>query len=217
MTKKTRLRAARIAAAAVFAAGASLTAAGAAQAVGLGVEVGVGKDGLKVGAVAGPSGTEGGTAATGSTTEGTTGDTTQGTTGDTTEGTTGDTTQGTTGDTTEGTTGDTTAGGTGSTGGSTGGSGDDGGTEGQATGGSGGSTGDTGTCVLDQDNVKCEDGTGPDQAGPPQQVGQQTPREELAETGASETAFLLVGAATMIAGGVAFRLMPRLVSRRTAA
>ncbi|MGO4424378.1 LPXTG cell wall anchor domain-containing protein, partial [Streptomyces sp. MCAF7] len=42
-------------------------------------------------------------------------------------------------------------------------------------------------------------------------------KEELAETGASETTFLLVGAATMIAGGIGFRLMPRLVNRNTAA
>ncbi|MET8060398.1 hypothetical protein ABZV33_27360, partial [Streptomyces microflavus] len=39
MTKKTRVRLARIAAGAVIAAGASLTAAGAAQAVGLGIGV----------------------------------------------------------------------------------------------------------------------------------------------------------------------------------
>nr|WP_234432827.1 hypothetical protein [Streptomyces sp. NRRL S-1824] len=40
MTKKTRVRVARIAAGAVIAAGASLTAAGAAQAVGIGVNIG---------------------------------------------------------------------------------------------------------------------------------------------------------------------------------
>ncbi|MGC4929426.1 hypothetical protein ACLQ2I_23730, partial [Streptomyces sp. DT117] len=39
MTKKTRVRVARIAAGAVIAAGASLTAAGAAQAVGIGIGV----------------------------------------------------------------------------------------------------------------------------------------------------------------------------------
>ncbi|WP_374705468.1 LPXTG cell wall anchor domain-containing protein [Streptomyces sp. AJS327] len=42
-------------------------------------------------------------------------------------------------------------------------------------------------------------------------------KDELAETGSAETTFLLVGAATMIAGGIGFRLMPRLVTRRTAA
>ncbi|MFJ9109093.1 hypothetical protein ACIRJT_13815, partial [Streptomyces sp. NPDC102283] len=40
MTKKTRIRVARIAAGAVIAAGASLTAAGAAQAIGIGVDTG---------------------------------------------------------------------------------------------------------------------------------------------------------------------------------
>ncbi|MDT9701566.1 hypothetical protein [Streptomyces sp. P17] len=38
--------------------------------------------------------------------------------------------------------------------------------------------------------------------------------EELAETGAAQTTFLLIGAATMIAGGVGFRVLPRLVSGR---
>ncbi|UJV43109.1 hypothetical protein CVT30_27655 [Streptomyces sp. AMCC400023] len=40
---------------------------------------------------------------------------------------------------------------------------------------------------------------------------------ELAETGAAETTFLLVGAATMIAGGIGFRLLPRLMAGRGAA
>ncbi|WP_405831422.1 hypothetical protein [Streptomyces sp. NBC_01176] len=40
---------------------------------------------------------------------------------------------------------------------------------------------------------------------------------ELAETGAAETTFLLVGAATMIAGGIGFRLLPRLMGGRGAA
>lgn len=38
--------------------------------------------------------------------------------------------------------------------------------------------------------------------------------DELAETGAAETTFLIIGAATMIAGGVAFRVLPRLVGGR---
>ena len=42
-------------------------------------------------------------------------------------------------------------------------------------------------------------------------------KDELAETGSAETTFLLVGAATMIAGGIGFRMMPRLINRRTAA
>ncbi|WP_374404535.1 hypothetical protein [Streptomyces sp. 35G-GA-8] len=33
----------------------------------------------------------------------------------------------------------------------------------------------------------------------------------MAETGAAETTFLLIGAATMIAGGIGFRMLPRLV------
>ncbi|MFE3471795.1 hypothetical protein ACFXOI_09035, partial [Streptomyces bacillaris] len=46
MTKKTRVRVARIAAGAVIAAGASLTAAGAAQALEIGVDTGLGDSGL---------------------------------------------------------------------------------------------------------------------------------------------------------------------------
>ncbi|MBK3593136.1 LPXTG cell wall anchor domain-containing protein [Streptomyces sp. SID3915] len=43
-------------------------------------------------------------------------------------------------------------------------------------------------------------------------------KDELAETGAAETTFLLVGAATMIAGGIGFRMLPRLAGgNRTAA
>ena len=45
-------------------------------------------------------------------------------------------------------------------------------------------------------------------------VSQEGTKEQLAETGAGGTVFLLVGAATMIAGGIGFRLMPRLVSGR---
>ncbi|MEU6007728.1 hypothetical protein ABZ818_17010, partial [Streptomyces sp. NPDC047453] len=47
MTKKTRVRVARIAAGAVIAAGASLTAAGAASALDLGVSAGVGGTSVK--------------------------------------------------------------------------------------------------------------------------------------------------------------------------
>jgi LPXTG-motif cell wall-anchored protein len=43
-------------------------------------------------------------------------------------------------------------------------------------------------------------------------------RGELAETGASGgEALLIIGAATMIAGGVAFRYLPRLVNKGAAA
>ena len=36
----------------------------------------------------------------------------------------------------------------------------------------------------------------------------------LAETGAGRTTFLIIGAATMVAGGVGFRLLPRLAGGR---
>ncbi|GAA3504006.1 hypothetical protein GCM10019016_111190 [Streptomyces prasinosporus] len=41
--------------------------------------------------------------------------------------------------------------------------------------------------------------------------------KELAETGAMETTFLVIGAATMIAGGIGFRVLPRLMTGRGAA
>ncbi|MFI1421763.1 LPXTG cell wall anchor domain-containing protein [Streptomyces sp. NPDC020731] len=41
--------------------------------------------------------------------------------------------------------------------------------------------------------------------------------KELAETGAAETTFLLIGAATMIAGGIGFRVLPRLMTGRDGA
>ncbi|GGP58689.1 hypothetical protein ACWDY7_10220 [Streptomyces calvus] len=41
--------------------------------------------------------------------------------------------------------------------------------------------------------------------------------KELAETGAAETTFLVIGAATMIAGGIGFRVLPRLMTGRGAA
>ncbi|MEU9597748.1 hypothetical protein AB0E06_13165, partial [Streptomyces sp. NPDC048109] len=49
MTKKTRIRVARIAAGAVIAAGASLTAAGAASALEIGIGAGVGDTGVNLG------------------------------------------------------------------------------------------------------------------------------------------------------------------------
>ncbi|MGW5025728.1 LPXTG cell wall anchor domain-containing protein, partial [Streptomyces albidoflavus] len=58
--------------------------------------------------------------------------------------------------------------------------------------------------------------TNPDSAGQ-QPVAQGKAKEELAETGAAETTFLLIGAATMIAGGIGFRLLPRLVGGRDGA
>ncbi|MEV5603044.1 hypothetical protein AB0L33_16550 [Streptomyces sp. NPDC052299] len=49
-----------------------------------------------------------------------------------------------------------------------------------------------------------------------QPVEQGRGKDELAETGAGGTAFLLVGAATMIAGGIGFRVLPSLTRNRTA-
>ncbi|MCI0386508.1 LPXTG cell wall anchor domain-containing protein [Streptomyces sp. CNQ085] len=83
-----------------------------------------------------------------------------------------------------------------------------------STGGTGGGDGGPNTCILDESTVDC--GPGTDSVGT-RPVSQEKPKEELAETGAAETTFLLIGAATMIAGGVGFRLMPRLANRDTVA
>ncbi|MBT2529958.1 LPXTG cell wall anchor domain-containing protein, partial [Streptomyces sp. ISL-99] len=99
------------------------------------------------------------------------------------------------------------------------GGGGNGGTDdgGSATGGSdGGTDGDAGTCTLDLDGAECEDNTDTDSAGS-QPVAQGKAKEELAATGAAQTSFLLIGAATMIAGGIGFRMLPRLVNGRTVA
>ena len=69
---------------------------------------------------------------------------------------------------------------------------------------------------MDLDSTKCDDNTGTDNVGS-KPVEQGKAKEQLAETGASDTAFLLVGAATMIAGGVGFRFVPRLVNRNNVA
>jgi LPXTG-motif cell wall-anchored protein len=50
-----------------------------------------------------------------------------------------------------------------------------------------------------------------------QPVTQNKSTTQLAETGSDGTTFMIIGAATLIAGGVAFRLTPRLANRRTAA
>ncbi|MFF3749974.1 LPXTG cell wall anchor domain-containing protein [Streptomyces sp. NPDC002018] len=85
------------------------------------------------------------------------------------------------------------------------------------SGGSGGGDEGAGTCTVDLDGAECVDNTDTDSAGS-QPVQQGSAKEELAETGAAETSFLLIGAATMIAGGVGFRMLPRLVGGgRTAA
>ncbi|MFD4762513.1 LPXTG cell wall anchor domain-containing protein [Streptomyces sp. NPDC058439] len=76
--------------------------------------------------------------------------------------------------------------------------------------------GDADNCTVDLDGAKCADNTTPDSAGN-QPVEQGKGKDELAETGAAETTFLLVGAATMIAGGIGFRILPRLMNGRTVA
>ncbi|MER6237127.1 LPXTG cell wall anchor domain-containing protein [Streptomyces clavifer] len=74
----------------------------------------------------------------------------------------------------------------------------------------GGTDGGAGTCTVDLDGAACADNTDTDSVGN-KPVEQSQGKDELAETGAAETTFLLVGAATMIAGGIGFRLLPRLV------
>ncbi|MGF1342174.1 hypothetical protein ACQSMD_18980 [Streptomyces flavovirens] len=91
---------------------------------------------------------------------------------------------------------------------------------GATTGGGNGTTGGNGggsTCTVDLDGAACADNTDTDSVGN-QPVEQGKGKDELAETGAAETTFLLVGAATMIAGGIGFRMLPRLAGgNRTAA
>ncbi|MCD2466558.1 LPXTG cell wall anchor domain-containing protein [Streptomyces sp. MBT42] len=90
------------------------------------------------------------------------------------------------------------------------------------TPGDGGDTdnGDAGTCTVDLDGAECVDSgnsnTDTNNAGS-QPVQQGQAKEELAETGAAETSFLIIGAATMIAGGIGFRMLPRLVGGGRAA
>ncbi|MGW6461715.1 hypothetical protein ACWF94_38255, partial [Streptomyces sp. NPDC055078] len=85
-----------------------------------------------------------------------------------------------------------------------------------ATATGGGDGGDAGTCTVDLDGAECADNTDTNNVGS-QPVEQGKAKEELAETGAMETTFLLVGAATMIAGGIGFRMLPRLVGGNRAA
>ncbi|MBV9023305.1 MAG: hypothetical protein JO362_05815 [Streptomycetaceae bacterium] len=86
---------------------------------------------------------------------------------------------------------------------------------GSKVGGNGGGS----TCTLGQDSVNCggNNNLSTDNNTAPQEISQGQAKQQLAETGSSGAEFLLIGAATMIAGGVAFRLMPRLANRRTAA
>ncbi|WP_327323919.1 hypothetical protein OG735_16460 [Streptomyces sp. NBC_01210] len=217
MTKKTRIRVARIAAGAVIAAGASLTAAGAASAVGVGINVGP----LEVSANADENGIDAGIGVDDPTIPTTPGD--PGPTEPTDPGPTEPTDPGPTEPTDPGPTEPTDPGPTEPT--------DPGPTEptgkptdkptGKPTGdpsenptgnpGTGtGDNGDAGTCTVDLDGAKCADNTDTDSAGS-KPVEQGKAKEELAETGAAETTFLLIGAATMIAGGIGFRMLPRLV------
>ncbi|MGW3624509.1 LPXTG cell wall anchor domain-containing protein [Streptomyces sp. NPDC000880] len=209
MTKKTRIRVARIAAGAVIAAGASLTAAGAASAVGgdlnlgpltvkanvdqSGVEAGLGIDGDPT-VIPDPTVTPPTTPPVTPdppTTPPTTPEppTTPPTTPEppttpptTPEPPTGTPTDQPTGDPSENPTSPTTP----------------------------GNGNDAGTCTVDLNGAQCADNTDTDSAGS-QPVEQGAAKEELAQTGAAETTFLLIGAATMIAGGIGFRMLPRLV------
>ncbi|MEU6934489.1 hypothetical protein [Streptomyces sp. NPDC046374] len=80
-----------------------------------------------------------------------------------------------------------------------------------STPGDGDNDNGAGTCTVDLDGAECVDnGTDTNNAGS-QPVEQGKAKEELAETGAAETSFLIIGAATMIAGGIGFRMLPRLV------
>ncbi|MEU9996800.1 LPXTG cell wall anchor domain-containing protein, partial [Streptomyces sp. NPDC050848] len=93
-----------------------------------------------------------------------------------------------------------------------GGNGNGGNATGSATGGD-----DAGTCIVDVDGAECvSNNPDTDNAGS-QPVEQGKAKEELAETGAAETSFLIIGAATMIAGGIGFRMLPRLVGGGRAA
>ncbi|MFS0696237.1 hypothetical protein AB6N36_26175, partial [Streptomyces nitrosporeus] len=90
----------------------------------------------------------------------------------------------------------------------------DGETPGSVTGGSTGGNGSG--CTVDGDSIACADNTDTNSAGN-QPVEQGKGKDELAETGAAETTFLLIGAATMIAGGIGFRVLPRLAGGSRAA
>ncbi|MFE6896274.1 hypothetical protein ACFVFJ_05305 [Streptomyces sp. NPDC057717] len=211
MTKKTRIRVARIAAGAVIAAGASLTAAGAASALdigvnlpGVGAKVHAGGDGVAAGVAIGgeedPEPTPSDTPPTGIP------DPTPPTSDPTppTEEPTEPTEE-----PTEPTEDPTTPG----NGGGNGGGHHHGGGGGNHGGGGGGN----GNTDPDGGNNPVEQGQGKDSLQDTGSVPVAQPAQngksggELAETGAAETTFLLIGAATMIAGGIGFRLLPRLV------
>ncbi|MEZ3178385.1 LPXTG cell wall anchor domain-containing protein, partial [Streptomyces pimonensis] len=119
-------------------------------------------------------------------------------------------------------------------GGAGGGDGGAGGGDGGAGGGDGGAGGGEGPIEEPTTPAGGGDGTTPDSGNgaSPQDQGSsalidtgddvsgtsaQGNGKELAETGAAETTFLLIGAATMIAGGIGFRVLPRLAAGRGAA
>ncbi|MGW3422164.1 LPXTG cell wall anchor domain-containing protein [Streptomyces phaeochromogenes] len=204
MTKKTRIRIARIAAGAVIAAGASLTAAGAASALDVGVEVG----GLNVGASADKDGVEVGIGVEDPTTPAPTptdptGDPTVIPTDPPTEEppTEEPPTEEPTEEPTEPTEDPT-----------------DEPTDGPSDPGNGGGTGGNDT-DPDGGSKPVEQGAGKESLT---DTGSDTSAQgtggELAETGAAENiTYLLIGAATMIAGGIGFRMLPRLMNGRGAA
>ncbi|MCX5349653.1 MULTISPECIES: LPXTG cell wall anchor domain-containing protein [Streptomyces] len=199
MTKKTRIRVARIAAGVVIAAGASLTAAGAASALGNDVGVTL-PDGdptatpTETGIPSGP--------ATPTTEPATTPPATpiipSTPTGPATPTTTPPTDEPT--DPTENPTEPTDP--------------TDSPTDGSGTGGND-SNPDGGSKPVEQG--KGSSGLTDTGANTSSDTSAQGKKGQLAETGAAETTFLLVGAATMIAGGIGFRLLPRLVNGRGAA
>ncbi|MEU5522389.1 hypothetical protein ABZ759_17425 [Streptomyces sp. NPDC047860] len=195
MTKKTRIRVARIAAGAVIAAGASLTAAGAASALDIGVSAQADEGGLNVGIEAGlgdeddqsPSEPSSPTPPTGSPSPTPTDP--EEPTGQPTE--IPEPTQSKpTGEPTEPTEEPSeTAPGNGN-----------GGNAADPDGGA--STQEQGSSAL----------TDTGEEGPA--TSAQGNGKELAETGAAEMTFLVIGAATMIAGGIGFRVLPRLMTGR---
>ncbi|MFD8235896.1 hypothetical protein ACFV20_28940 [Streptomyces sp. NPDC059696] len=206
MTKKTRIRVARIAAGAVIAAGASLTAAGAASAAPA--------DDCLLGILCAdesPSPTPTDPPTELPTDPPTDLPTDPPSTEEPTEEPT-EPTEEPTEPTEDPTTAPTDPGNGNGTGGGNGGGngGDNGNANGGGNGGGNNADPDGGTSPQEEGSSALTD-TGSDSTPAPQAQGNG---QELAETGAAQTTFLVVGAATMIAGGVGFRLLPRLVGGR---
>ncbi|GAX55478.1 LPXTG cell wall anchor domain-containing protein [Streptomyces olivochromogenes] len=205
MTKKTRIRVARIAAGVVIAAGASLTAAGAASALDINVGVTVDGDPSATPTVTGiptdpPSTPTDPTTEPGTPTPPETPTIPATPTGPATPTTTPPTDEPTdpTEDPTEPSDPTDTP------------------TDGSGTGtGGNDSNPDGGSKPVEQG--KGSSGLTDTGANTSSDTSAQGKKGQLAETGAAETTFLLIGAATMIAGGIGFRLLPRLASGRGAA